>query len=110
MKFFFRLIINGFLGIIGYRIQNLNTGIPVYPVESTKEEQELINKYLKISITNEIRMWSLLKSLYYVLSKNIDGDVVECGVWKGGCIGLMDEVLRKNKSKKRFMLMIHLKA
>lgn len=101
MKFFFRLIINGFLGIIGYRIQNLNTGIPVYPVESTKEEQELINKYLKISMTNEIRMWSLLKSLDYVLSKNIDGDVVECGVWKGGCIGLMDEILRKNKSKKK---------
>ncbi len=94
-------LINRFLGIFGFKISNLDSGLPLFPIESTLKEQELINKYLKFSMTNETRMWSLLKSLEYILNKKIDGDVLECGVWKGGCIGLMDEYLRINNSKKK---------
>ena len=101
MKKILKYLINGFLGVFGFKISNLDTGLPLFPVESTLYEQELINKYLKYSMTNETRMWSLLKSLEYVLNEKIDGDVLECGVWKGGCIGLMDEYLRVNSSQKK---------
>ena len=30
------------------------------------------------------RMYALKEAVKYVVSNNIDGDLVECGVWKGG--------------------------
>ena len=35
-------------------------------------------------MTPQIRMFTLLQSLRYLKNKNIVGDYVECGVWKGG--------------------------
>ena len=63
MKKIIKNLINRFLGIFGFKISNLDSGLPLFPIESTLKEQELINKYLKFSMTNETRMWSLLKSL-----------------------------------------------
>ena len=35
-------------------------------------------------MTTRLRIYNLLQALKYVKQKSINGDFVECGVWKGG--------------------------
>ncbi len=41
------------------------------------------------------RMYSLYKAVQYVIKKEIPGDFVECGVWKGGASMMMAKTLLK---------------
>jgi hypothetical protein len=49
-----------------------------------------IEKFISIvkpyTMTSNERIRSLFQSLEYIRKNNIDGDIVECGVWKGGNI------------------------
>jgi hypothetical protein len=38
----------------------------------------------KLTMTSVERMYSMYKATEYVINANIAGDIVECGVWKGG--------------------------
>lgn len=42
------------------------------------------------------RLYSLYKSIEYIIQNNIPGDFVECGVWKGGVPMFIANVLLKN--------------
>ncbi len=70
-------------------------------VEISEEEENNINISKKYSMTTEIRMWALLNSLKKVHYEKIDGDIVECGVWKGGNIILIKKFIEKNNLKKK---------
>lgn len=41
------------------------------------------------------RMFAIYNSIKYILDNNIEGDVVECGVWKGGSAMLMGMAMRE---------------
>jgi len=47
------------------------------------------------------RMYSLYQAMDYIFKNNVEGDLVECGVWKGGSSMLMALMLEKYKMKKR---------
>lgn len=50
-----------------------------------------IEKVQPFSITSVERITELYNSLEYIRTNNIDGDIVECGVWKGGnIIGIIE--------------------
>jgi O-methyltransferase len=71
--------------------------------ELTLYEDQLIEKCLKYSMTTKVRMWSLLNSINYIYNNNIQGDFVECGVWKGGNLILYEILNQKyNLNKKVF--------
>jgi len=70
-------------------------------VEISKEEELMIQISKKYSMTTEIRMWALLNSLKKIYNEKIDGDIVECGIWKGGNIILIKNFLDKNKQNKK---------
>lgn len=69
--------------------------------EMTSEENKLIENCLKYSMTTRLRMWSLINSINYVSNKNIKGDFVECGVWKGGNLMLFNFLNQKYKLNKK---------
>ncbi|MFF2912212.1 TylF/MycF/NovP-related O-methyltransferase [Paenibacillus sp. NPDC057934] len=53
--------------------------------------EELDNDFLltllkckKYTMTSFERIFSLYQSIKYIVKNNIEGDIVECGVWKGG--------------------------
>ena len=51
-------------------------------------EKDFINIWNKVSDFTMIsieRGYSVFKSIEYIVSNNIKGDIAECGVWKGGC-------------------------
>jgi len=49
-----------------------------------KEAIEIINKSKPYTMTSEERLYGLFKAMEYIAINKIEGDIVECGVWKGG--------------------------
>ena len=45
-------------------------------------------------------MWALLQSIKNVIQNKIEGDIVECGVWKGGNLILSQKYLNFRNNKK----------
>jgi O-methyltransferase len=68
---------------VGYawrRFAPLDAFVP----ESSFEDLKLITEVKPFTMTSPERIYGLLAAVRYVISNNIPGDIVECGVWKGG--------------------------
>ena len=63
--------------------------------EATTEENLIMNICSQYSMTPKIRMWALIQSIKYLIKNNIEGDVVETGVYKGGNLILSKKILNK---------------
>ncbi len=68
----------------------------IYP-EKEPEFNSIYNKCKNYTMTSKERMYALYNAIKYVLEHNIDGDIVECGVWKGGSSMLSALTLIANK-------------
>lgn len=56
----------------------------------------LVDTYKKVrpyTMTSPERIFSLCEAVKYIQGKNIEGDIVECGVWKGGSMMAIAETL-----------------
>lgn len=45
---------------------------------------DIIRQVLPYTLTTPARLFVLIEAVKYVINNNIEGDIVECGVWKGG--------------------------
>jgi len=66
-----------------------------------KEFWDIYNFCKPFTMTSVERMYSLYKSVLYVLDKNIEGDFIECGVWRGGSSMLIAKILSLRNIKNR---------
>ncbi len=57
-----------------------------------------IRPYTMISIE---RAWALAQAVSYVCRSNIAGDIVECGVWRGGACLLASHVLEQERDEQK---------
>ena len=57
---------------------------PEFPSDFTKSDIEIIKKVRPFTLTSNERINTLLQATKYVVRNNILGDIIECGVWKGG--------------------------
>jgi O-methyltransferase len=57
-----------------------------FPVELTSRERGFFEyvKQNKLSMTSDERMFTTMMACKYVVELGIEGDFVECGVWRGG--------------------------
>ena len=53
-----------------------------------------MNKVRSYSMASSQRLKSLLDAVTYVSNNNINGDIIECGVWKGGGLMAITEKLK----------------
>ena len=72
--------------------------------EVTAGERALMSKYRSYTMTPEIRQWTLLKAIEYADLNDLDGDVVECGVWRGGNVMMSKEHRDGSSISRRFWL------
>lgn len=78
--------------VMGRRLKTSSSGrrksrkaVPL-PVEITDEEKAILS-YVQsndLTMTSPQRAWTTLMACKYVVDRNIPGDFVECGVWRGG--------------------------
>jgi hypothetical protein len=72
----------------GYKIVNTN----YYP-DFTEEDYEIIQSVRPFTMTPPERIHALIQSVKYVVHHEIPGDIVECGVWRGGSMMTVAKVL-----------------
>jgi O-methyltransferase len=63
---------------------------------------ENYNKCMSYTMTSKERMFSLSQAIQYIETNNIEGDIVECGVWKGGS-SMMAALSLNLKDRKLFL-------
>lgn len=54
------------------------------PVEATDEDRRIIERVRPFTMTSDERIYSLLQAVRYVSEAHLPGEIVECGVWRGG--------------------------
>ncbi|MCD4802975.1 MAG: TylF/MycF family methyltransferase [Anaerolineales bacterium] len=57
-----------------------------YPQDYSKENISIIEEVRERTMTTPVRINSLIEAVKYISNNNIEGSIVECGVWKGGSI------------------------
>ena len=55
-----------------------------YPLDFSEVEIALVEKVKPYTMTTPERVHALIHSLAYIHRNGIEGDIVECGVWRGG--------------------------
>jgi O-methyltransferase len=97
-------ILQKLLNVFGFQI--ISKRSPEYFKDTIPEihnsDQKLISECIKYSSNSaDLAMWSLINSVKYILQNNIKGDFVECGVFRGGNVILMQKLLDKFNVKKK---------
>ena len=73
--------------------------------EISEEDWQLFEKIKSLTMTPSDRIFALMEAIKYVCAHNIQGDFVECGVWRGGNVVLAVDILKRfNKTDKNIWL------
>jgi O-methyltransferase len=71
---------------------------------SDESEKKIINNVKLYSQTNSRSISALISSVKYIIKNNIPGDMIECGVWKGGSMMAVANTLINLKSERDLYL------
>lgn len=71
------------------------------PKDLDVEFADVYKKCNSFTMTPRERMYALYKAVEYVAKSKINGDLVECGVWKGGSAMVMAHTLAKMNDTQR---------
>jgi O-methyltransferase len=94
-------------GLLGYEVvyrrapqredssPQFEDGLPKYliPEDFTVEDRELVNVVRPYTMTSPERIYALAQAVRYVVRHEIPGDIVECGVWRGGSMMVVARML-----------------
>jgi len=88
---------------LGYEIVKIRpvTSPDAFPADFTRDEIDDIIAVRPYTLTSCERMVSLTRAVAYLVDHNIPGDLVECGVWKGGSVMLMARTLLRHNDGRR---------
>ncbi|MBS1122198.1 MAG: macrocin O-methyltransferase [Deltaproteobacteria bacterium] len=89
-------LVRNALKAAGYRIVRDKTPLDQLIPEIDGFQRTLIETSSKYSMTGPLRLWAFMRAIEDVAARGIPGDLVECGVWKGGNLvlaGLMRQKL-----------------
>jgi O-methyltransferase len=53
-------------------------------VEASDVDLQIINAVRPYTMTSAARVWALVNAIQYISGNRIEGDICECGVWRGG--------------------------
>jgi hypothetical protein len=66
-----------------------------YPPDFTRQEIQIWEAVRPHTMTSPERIVALMRATEYILRHNIPGDIVECGVWRGGSMMAVARTLIK---------------
>jgi O-methyltransferase len=69
---------------LGHQITRKRSGFRLFPVDFSDAEIATYTAVRPYTMTSAERVIALVRSVEYLVRHNIEGAVVECGVWRGG--------------------------
>lgn len=91
-------VLNWLSGHIGFR-----TVPKIAAIGDDPTFGRIYQECVKYTITSQERMYSLYTAVDYICRAGIEGDVVECGVWRGGSSKLVACTLSELEDKTRHL-------
>ena len=73
----------------------------IYSADAPASLIEVYKKVKSYTMTSPERVFALCEAVKYIHEKNIAGDIVECGVWKGGSMMAIAETLLRSGDTSR---------
>ena len=87
-------IIRKFFNSFHYDIVKYKPGSSdLYPGDFNEMHKTIIQKAKPFTMTGNERLFTLIEAVKYISKYNTEGDIVECGVWKGGSMLTVAETL-----------------
>ena len=74
-----------------------------WPDDFEDLHKSVIKKAEPFTMTSRERIFGLVEAVKYVIENKIEGDIVECGVWKGGSMLAIADTLSKFKSLQKHL-------
>jgi hypothetical protein len=74
-----------------------------WPEDFEDFHKAVINKVEPFTMTSQERIYGLIEAVKYIIWNKIEGDIVECGVWKGGSMLATAETLLKFNNSQRHL-------
>lgn len=78
-----------------------NRAHEIFPPDIPASLVEVYKKVKPFTMTSPERVFALCEAVKYIHEKAIEGDVVECGVWKGGSMMAVAETLLRSGDSSR---------
>lgn len=97
-------LINKFLKIFNLRIDAINTWLSKkenFIAEISKKESEIVQSIEPYTMTSKSNSWAIIQAIKHIKKNNIQGELVECGVYKGGNIILFKIICDELKINKK---------
>jgi len=91
-------------GIDIVRHQEENATFLSCPPDFTEKNIKIYNAVQPYTMTSPERINALIEAVRYVVANNIDGAMVECGVWKGGSTMAMALTLKEMGNERELYL------
>jgi len=104
-----REVVNGALkSTTGYRLEKARKPAPkpkrkplVFPRYYDDEARTVIRAVRPWTMTSKEKLFALVTAVRYVVDHQIPGDIVECGVWRGGSMQAIARVLAERGATDR---------
>ena len=77
---------------------------PEFPPDFDEATSSVCRYVQPFTMTSTERVYALCKSVEYIVAHDIPGDIVECGVWKGGSMMAVARTLMAKGSRKKLHL------
>lgn len=89
----------------GLQVSRVSSAHDRLPGDATATDAAIISALRPYSMTSAERLWTLLNAVRYVVAEGIPGDIVECGVWRGGSMmAAAGELLRQRDTSRQLWL------
>jgi O-methyltransferase len=77
-----------------------------FPVEFSEDDAEILRSVINknLSMASLPRLYATMAACKYVAENNIDGDFVECGVWRGGNAVIAARIFHRERVLKKIWL------
>jgi O-methyltransferase len=75
---------NNVLNVVNMPRAQTGSAEAALPVELTPADHQVLARVRTFTMTSPARLAALIKATRYVVTAGIPGDLVECGVWRGG--------------------------
>lgn len=76
-------------------VRRLGYDIIQLPLDLTVEEKEIVLAVSPFTLTGADRLMCLIRATKYIVENRIEGDFVECGVWRGGSMMAVAHTLKQ---------------